>query len=127
MWDDILHDVLAVDVLVVLDRVEAYDMCVQPLRYLPLYAVERSAADKEYVACVDVYIVLVGVFPPAFWWDIYCCSLKEFQQSLLHALARHVACDARVVALACYLVYLVDEDYSPLCCLKVIVGHLQQA
>ena len=52
--------------------------------------------------------------------------MKRMQQRLLHALARDVARDRGVVALAGDLVDLVDEDDAPLGLLDVVVGHLQQ-
>ena len=72
-------------------------------------------------------IVLVGVFTTTLWRNIYDCSLEELEESLLYALATNVAGDGRVVGLACYLVYLVDKDYSTLRLSNVIVGYLQQS
>ena len=52
-------------------------------------------------------------------------SLENFEQGLLYALARHVARDRRVVALAGDLVDLVDEDDSRPAG-YVVVGRLKQ-
>ena len=102
-------------------------MSVQTLCYLALDAVECTTADEQDVACVDVYIVLVGVLASTLWRHVHHCSLEQLEQSLLHTLTAHVACDARVVCFARYLVYLVDEDDASLRCLHVVVSHLQQA
>ena len=49
-----------------------------------------------------------------------------FRQRLLHALARHVAGDRRVVGLAADLVDFVDIDDAALRALDIVVGRLQQ-
>ena len=52
---------------------------------------------------------------------------EQFQQTLLHAFARHVAGDGGVIAFARNLVDLIDEDNAPLGFRHVVVGHLEQA
>ena len=53
-------------------------------------------------------------------------AFDQLEQRLLHALARHVAGDRRVVALARDLVDLVDVDDAALRLLDVVVALLQQ-
>jgi hypothetical protein len=53
-------------------------------------------------------------------------AFHDLQQRLLHALARHVAGDRRVVGLAADLVDLVDIDDAALRPLDIVVGRLQQ-
>jgi hypothetical protein len=53
-------------------------------------------------------------------------ALHDLQERLLHALARHVAGDRRVVGLAGDLVDLVDVDDAALGALDVVVSRLQQ-
>ena len=53
-------------------------------------------------------------------------TFHDLQERLLHALARHVARDRRVVRLAADLVDLVDVDDAALRALDVVVGVLQQ-
>ena len=53
-------------------------------------------------------------------------ALDQLQERLLHAFARHVARDRRVVALARDLVDLVDVDDAALRLLDVVVALLQQ-
>ena len=113
--------------MLVLDAVVADDVCIESLCYLALYAVECTAADEEDVACIDVDVVLVGMLSAAFWRDVDNGAFEQLEQSLLYAFAAYVAGDAGVVLLACYLVYLVDEDDASLCCGQVVVGHLQQS
>ncbi len=53
-------------------------------------------------------------------------AFHDLQQRLLHALARHVAGDRRVVGLAGNLVDFVDIDDAALGALDIVVGRLQQ-
>jgi hypothetical protein len=53
-------------------------------------------------------------------------AFHNFQQRLLHALARHVAGDRWIVGLAADLVDLVDVDDAALCALNIIFSRLQQ-
>jgi hypothetical protein len=53
-------------------------------------------------------------------------ALEDLEQRLLHALARDVAGDRRVLALAGDLVDLVDVDDPGLGLLDVVVGGLDQ-
>jgi hypothetical protein len=50
-------------------------------------------------------------------------AFHDFQQRLLHALARHVAGDRRTVGLAADLVDFVDIDDTALSLLYIIVGR----
>src|SRR3546814_17588591 len=59
-------------------------------------------------------------------WSSDVCSSDLLQQDLLHALARHVAGDRRVVGLAADLVDLIDIDDAALRPLDIVVGRLQQ-
>ena len=59
-------------------------------------------------------------------WHIRGRALQELEQRLLHALARDVADDRRVVGFAGNLVDLVDVDDAALRALDVVVGRLQQ-
>ena len=97
------------------------------MRYLLLYAIEGTSADKQYVVRVHVYVFLVRVLSSSLWRHVHHGAFQELQQSLLYALAAHIACDAWVVALSCYLVNFIDEHYSFLGCLNVVVGYLQQS
>ena len=102
-------------------------MRIEPLRNFLFDAIECTAADKENVLRIYVYIVLVGVLASSLWRHVYNRAFKEFEQSLLYALARYVASDGRVVALAGNLVNLVDKHDAALCFLHVEIRHLQQA
>ena len=108
--------------IVVTHRVGVHALC-----YLALDAVEGTTADEQDVAGVHVHIVLVGMLAASLWRHVHNTALQQFQQTLLHTLATDVACDAGIVALACYLVYLVYEHNTAFCLGLVIVGRLQQA
>ena len=53
-------------------------------------------------------------------------AFHDLEQSLLHAFARHVAGDGRVVGLAADLVDFVDIDDAALGAFDIVVGSLQQ-
>ena len=101
-------------------------MGIHTLCYLTLYAVKGTTADKQYVSCVKMYILLVRVLASTLWWYVDDSALKQLEQSLLHTLSAYVACYAWVVALAGYLVNLVNKHDTSLSCLLVVVCHLQQ-
>jgi hypothetical protein len=87
---------------------------------------EGAAADEEDVGRVDLQEVLLRVLAAALGRHVGDGALDDLEQRLLHALARHVARDARVVALAADLVDLVDVDDAALRPLDVVIGVLQQ-
>ena len=75
---------------------------------------------------VDLQELLLRVLAATLRRDRGDSAFDQLQQRLLHALARHVAGDRRVVALARDLVDLVDVDDAGLCLLDVVVALLQQ-
>src|SRR5690606_3457345 len=85
-----------------------------------------AAHDEQDVAGVDLQELLLRVLAAALRRDAGDGALDELQQRLLHALARHVAGDRRVLALARDLVDLVDVDDALLRLLDVVVALLQQ-
>src|SRR5690606_16587638 len=87
---------------------------------------EGAAHDEQDVAGVDLQELLLRVLAAALRRDAGDGALDELQQRLLHALARHVAGDRRVLALARDLVDLVDVDDALLRLLDVVVALLQQ-
>src|SRR5690606_726109 len=91
-----------------------------------LDARERSAADEQDVGRVDLQEVLLRVLAAALGRDRGDRALEDLEQRLLHALARDVAGDRRVVALASDLVDLVDVDDPALGLLDVVIGVLQE-
>ena len=70
--------------------------------------------------------LLVRVLAPALRRHARHRALEDLEQRLLHALARDVARDGRVVGLARDLVDLVDVDDAGLGALDVEVGGLDQ-
>src|SRR5450830_16437 len=91
-----------------------------------LEAGEGAATDEEDVGGVDGEKLLVGVLAPALRRHARHGALEDLEQGLLHALARHVAGDRRVVGLARDLVDLVDVDDAGLGALEVEVGGLDE-
>src|SRR5262249_52596086 len=87
---------------------------------------ERAAADEEDVRRVDREELLVRVLPPTLRRHRRDRPLEDLQKRLLHALARYVARNRRVVRLARDLVDLVDVDDPGLRLLDVEVGGLNE-
>src|SRR5260221_6088325 len=87
---------------------------------------EGAAADEQDIGGVDLEEFLLRVLAAALRRDRGDRALHDLQQRLLHALARHVASDRRVVGFAADLVDLVDIDDAALRTLDIVVGGLQQ-
>ena len=87
---------------------------------------ERTTADEQDVRGVDLDELLVRVLAPALRRHRRGRALEDLQQRLLHAFARDVARDRRVLGLAGDLVDLVDVDDPGLGLLDVVVGGLDQ-
>src|SRR3954467_5115776 len=87
---------------------------------------ERSAADEQDVRRVDLDELLVRVLAAALRRHTRLRALEDLEQRLLHALARDVARDRRVLGLARDLVDLVDVDDPGLGLLHVVVGGLDE-
>ena len=87
---------------------------------------ERPTQDEQHVRGVDLDELLVRVLAPALRRHRRLGALEDLQQRLLHALARDVPGDRRVLALAGDLVDLVDVDDPRLGPLDVEVGGLDQ-
>jgi hypothetical protein len=81
---------------------------------------ERAAADEQDVRRVDLQELLLRVLAAALGRHVGDRALEDLQQGLLHALARDVAGDGGVVALARDLVDLVDVDDAALRALDVV-------
>ena len=85
-----------------------------------------AADDEQDVGGIDLQELLLRMLAPALRRHGGDGAFHDLQQRLLHALARHVAGDRRVVGLAADLVDLVDVDDAALRPLDVVVGGLQQ-
>ncbi len=87
---------------------------------------ERTAADEENVAGIDLQHLLVRMLSSPL--GRYGCigSFDDFQKSLLNTLTTDIACDRRVLTLLGNLVDLIDEDDSVLSRLDVVVGVLDE-
>jgi hypothetical protein len=79
-----------------------------------LQPVEGATADEQNVLRVDLDVFLLRVLAAALRRHGSNGALENLQERLLHALARHVARDARVLGLPRDLVDFVDVDDSAL-------------
>ena len=122
-----LEESVLVDVHAVGGSGKTDDLGVKAAGDVALDAVKGSARDEENVARVDLDKLLVGVLAATFGWNVHLGALKELEEGLLDSLARHIARDGRVVALAGNFVDFVDEDDSALGVSHVVVGGLKQA
>ena len=91
-----------------------------------LETVERAAADEEDVLRVELDVFLLRVLAAALRRNRRDRALDDLEERLLHAFARHVARDARVLRLARDLVDLVDVDDAALALGDVEVTGLEQ-
>ena len=87
---------------------------------------EGAAADEQDVRGVDLQELLLRVLAAALGRNAGHRALDDLEQRLLDALARHIARDRRVLALARDLVDLVDVDDAALGPLDVVVRSLEQ-
>src|SRR4051794_23576637 len=124
---DLLERLAGVLVVLRLDRRAEADALVPDAVLDDLVEVrERAAAEEQDVRRVDREELLVRVLAPALRRHRRDGALEDLQERLLHALARDVARDRRVVRLARDLVDLVDVDDPGLGLLHVEVGGLDQ-
>ncbi len=87
---------------------------------------EGAADDEEDVRRVDLDEFLVRVLASTLRRHRRGGPFEDLQQRLLHALARYVTGDRRVLGLAGDLVDLIDVDDAGLGALDVVVGRLDQ-
>src|SRR6202034_475723 len=87
---------------------------------------EGAAADEQDVRSIDLQEFLLRVLASALGGHRGKRALNQLEKRLLHALARDVARDRRVIGLARYLVDLIDIDDAGLRLLDVVVALLQQ-
>ena len=87
---------------------------------------ERAAADEQDVGGVHRREFLVRMLAAALRRNVGDRAFENLQQRLLHAFARNVAGDGRVLVLAADLVDFVDVDDALLAALHVAIGGLQQ-
>ncbi len=87
---------------------------------------ESAAADEQNIGGVDLQELLLRMLAAALRRNRGHRAFHDLEQRLLHALARDVPGDRRVVGLAADLVDLVDIDDAALRALDIVVGRLQQ-
>src|ERR1700728_2664049 len=91
-----------------------------------LEAGKSPTANEQDIGRVNLQKFLLGMLASALRGDTRNRTLHDLEQRLLHALARYIAGDRRIVRLAADLVDLVDVDDAALRPLDIIVGSLQQ-
>src|SRR6202043_956347 len=87
---------------------------------------EGTAAYEQNISGVNLQEFLLRMLAASLRRHRGDGAFHDLQQRLLHALARHVAGNRRIVGLAADLVDFVDIDDTALGALDVIVGRLQQ-
>ncbi len=87
---------------------------------------ERTAANEQDIRGVDLQEFLLRMLASALRRHRGDRALDQLQKRLLHALARHVAGDRRIVGFARNLVDLIDVDDAGLRLLDIVVAFLQQ-
>src|ERR1700730_17942891 len=87
---------------------------------------ERAAANEQNIGGVDLQELLLRMLAPPLWWHRGYSAFHDLEQRLLHAFARYVAGDRRIVGLAADLVDFVDIDDATLGALHIVVGRLQE-
>ena len=87
---------------------------------------ESAAADEQDVGRVDLQEFLLRMLASALRRHGGDGAFHDLQERLLHAFARHVAGDRRIVGLARNLVDFVDIDDAALRALDVIVRRLKK-
>src|SRR5579884_3253839 len=90
-------------------------------------ALEGAAANKEDIRSVDLDEVLVRVLATALRRHVGDCSLDDFEQRLLYALARYVARDGWVIRFTRDFVDLIDIDDAALGPRHIEIGGLDEA
>ena len=89
-------------------------------------SLEGTAADKQDVRRVYLEEVLVRVLAAALGGHIRDAAFNDLEEGLLDTFTGDITRDARVVALACDLVDLVDVDDPALGLLDIEVGRLDE-
>ena len=107
-------------------RAEAHRFPLHAVRDDLFEAREGAAADEQDVGRVDLQEFLLRMLAAALRRDGGGRAFHQLEQRLLHALARNVARNRRIVGLATDLVDFVDVDDAALRLLDVVVGCLQQ-
>ena len=87
---------------------------------------EGAAADEQDVRRVHLQEFLLRMLAPALRRHGCDRAFHDLQQRLLHALAAHVPCDARIIRFAADLIDLIDIDDAALRPLNIVIRRLQQ-
>ena len=124
---NLTEDIREVVILFADDRTGKTDFTLlRAVAHNALHSVKRTAADKEDLGSVDFHHGLSRILAPALDRHGRNGAFDELEKSLLNTLARHVAGNGRVLALAGNLVNFVKIDDALLCTLNVAAGGLHK-
>ena len=124
---NVLHQVGRINLLHALHVIVADGVRIQTLCNLLFDAIKSTSTNKENVASINVNVILIRMFAASLWRNVHHRSFEQLKHSLLHALAAHIARNARVIALAGNFIYLINKDNAAFCTLHIEVSLLQQA
>ena len=85
-----------------------------------------ATTNEQDICCIDAKIFLLWMLSPSLRRDVCRGPLDYLEKSLLDTLSGNVAGDRDVLALAGYLVDLVDVDDSAFCGANVATGILYE-
>src|SRR6185295_3694834 len=89
-------------------------------------SVESAPTDEQDVGRIDLYEFLIWVLTSTLWRNRRNGSFDQLQQRLLHAFARNIPGNRRVIGFARDFVDLVDVNDPALGFIDVVVALLQQ-
>ena len=105
---------------------EADDLRMQTLRDRTFDTFKSAATDEEDITGVDMNKLLIRMLASSLRRYVHNRSFEHLQQALLHSFSAHVTRDGHILALAGYLIDLIDEDDTSLSLGDVVFGILQQ-
>ena len=89
-------------------------------------AIESATDNEQNIGGIDLHEFLIRMLASALRGHRSCSALNQLQQSLLHALARHVAGNRWVIRFARNFVDFVNVDDAALRLFNIVIALLQQ-
>ena len=93
MRQHIFHQFVLINFPDILHGVVTDDTGIQTVSNFLLDTIKGSSADKQNVTGVNGDILLIGVLTATLWRHVHRCSLKQFQQALLHTFSADITGD----------------------------------
>ena len=122
----ILQQVAPVNLVGILHGCVSHCFGIQPLSYLFFNPVKCATTDKKDILCIDRDHFLIGMLSSPLRWNIYDGSLEQLKEALLYSFPGNITGNGRIVALARYLVNLIDENNPLFSCLDIVISNLQE-